>query len=119
MNKTKAPAEKKDQIDSNEVSLKMMGDRILVVPSDEDGERATRGGLLIPATANNDRRLRWGEVVSVGPNTRHIETKDRVLYAPDTGYEVEIAGNEYLILRERDIQAAAQSDGQIAPGLYL
>ena len=51
--------------------LRMMNDRVLVVPSNEEGERATRGGLLIPATANDDRRLRWGEVVSIGRNA-HI-----------------------------------------------
>jgi len=96
-----------------------MGDKVLIIPSDEDGERATRGGLVIPATANNDRRLRWGDVVTVGPNTRHISQGDRVLYAPESGYEVEIQGNPYLILRERDIHASAMMDDDSEPGLYL
>ena len=100
-------------------SLKMLGDRILLVPSDEDGERATRGGLVIPATANNERRLKWGRVISVGPNTRHIEKGDSVLYAPETGFEVEIHGDPYLILRERDLHATASRDSDLAPGLYL
>ena len=44
---------------------------------------------------------------------------DRVLFAPDAGFEVEIRGEEYLILRERDIHAvaSAREDGQT--GLYL
>lgn len=102
-----------------ESALKMMGDRILIVPSDEDGERSTRAGLLIPATANNDRRLRWGQVISVGPNARHVSSGDRVLFALETGYEVEIGGEEYLILRERDIQAAAENGDSSEPGYYL
>ncbi len=106
-------------IDSIGDSLKMLGDRILLVPSDEDGERATRGGLVIPATANNERRLKWGRVISVGPNTRNIEAQDSVLYAPDSGFEVEIHGDPYLILRERDLHATASQDSDLAPGLYL
>lgn len=100
-------------------SLKMLGDRILLVPSDEDGERATRGGLVIPATANNEKRLKWGNVISVGPNTRNIDAGDSVLYAPETGYEVEIHGDPYLIMRERDIHATASQGSDLAPGPYL
>ena len=117
-----AMSSKKDsysELDSIGDSLKMLGDRILLVPSDEDGERATRGGLVIPATANNERRLKWGQVISVGPNTRNIDTGDSVLYAPDTGFEVEIHGDPYLILRERDLHATASQDSDLAPGLYL
>jgi len=113
------PKKKTEQVSESATSLKMMSDRILVIPSNEDGERSTRGGLLIPATANDDRRLRWGDVLSVGPHTRLVETGDRVLYAPDTGYEVEISGSEYLILRERDIHAVADKEGSKSTGLYL
>lgn len=111
--KTKTETAKIDEL------IKMMGDRILVIPSDEDGERATRGGLVIPATANNDRLLRWGEVIAVGPNTRHISKGDRILYEPNSGFDAEIAGESYLILRERDIHAAAENGDLSAPGLYL
>lgn len=99
--------------------LRMMTDRVLVVPSNQEGERATRGGLLIPATANDDRRLRWGEVVAVGENVRHVKIADRVLYAPDAGFTCEISGEDYLLLRERDIQAISQQDDSLPPGLYL
>jgi peptide/nickel transport system ATP-binding protein len=34
------------------------------------------------------------------------EVADRVLFAPDTGYEVEIRGEEYLILKEDEIKTA-------------
>lgn len=99
--------------------IKMMGDRVLILPSSEDGERSTRGGLVIPATAGDDRRLRWGNVLAIGPNIRHLAPGDRVLYAPDTGYEAEIQGETYLILRERDIPGMADSQSSSAPGMYL
>jgi len=100
-------------------SIRMTADRVLVLPSDEDGDRKSRGGILIPATANVNRRLVWAEVVAVGPTVRNLEGGDRVLFAPDAGFEVEIRGESYLILRERDVHAvaSARDDGQT--GLYL
>jgi chaperonin GroES len=100
-------------------SIRMTTDRLLVLPSDEAGDRKSRGGILIPATANLNRRLAWAEVVAVGPTVRNLEEGDHVLFAPDAGFEVEIRGEEYLILRERDIHAVASSreDGQT--GVYL
>jgi chaperonin GroES len=100
-------------------SIAMTADRILVRPSEEIGERKSRTGILIPATANVDRRLVWAEVVAVGPTVRHVEEGDRVLFAPDAGYEVEIRADEYLILRERDVHAVASARSEGQTGLYL
>ncbi len=99
--------------------IRMLADRLLVVPSAEIGERKSRAGILIPATANQDRRLSWAEVVAVGPTVRNVEEGDLVLFAPDAGYEVEIRGDEYLILRERDVHAVASSRTEGQTGLYL
>jgi len=88
-------------------------------PSPESGDRKSRAGILIPATANVDRRLVWAEVVAAGPTVRTIEPTDRVLFSPDTGFEVEIRGEEYLILRERDVHAIASTRAEGQSGLYL
>lgn len=100
-------------------SIRMTADRLLLLPSKEMGERKSRAGIVIPATANLDRRLVWGEVVAHGPTVRNVEPGDLVLFAPDAGYEVEIRGEEYLILRERDIHAAASGREEGRTGLYL
>ncbi|MBM3674379.1 MAG: co-chaperone GroES [Actinobacteria bacterium] len=100
-------------------SIRMTADRLLVNPSLEAGERKSRSGILIPATANVDRRLVWAEVVQVGPTVRNVEEGDQVLFAPDAGYEVEIRGDEYLILRERDVHAVASRRDTGRTGLYL
>src|SRR3979409_859161 len=81
-------------------AVRMTADRILVLPSEEMGGGKSRAGILIPAPANVDRRLAWAEVVAVGPTVRNVEEADRVLFAPDAGYEVEIRGADYLIRRE-------------------
>ena len=100
-------------------SIRMTADRLLLLPTDDGGDRKSRGGIIIPATANLNRRLVWAEVVAAGPTVRNVEEGDRVLFAPDAGFEVEIRGEEYLILRERDVHAvaSARDDGQ--SGLYL
>lgn len=90
-----------------------------MLPSTEAGDRKSRAGILIPATANVDRRLVWAKVVAVGPTVRNVEDGDQVLFAPDAGYEVEIRGDEYLILRERDVQAVASERAEGQTGLYL
>ena len=105
--------------DESKQSIRMTADRILVNPSVEHGERKSRAGILIPATANVQRRLVWAKVIAAGPTVRNVEEGDQVLFAPDTGYEVEIRGDEYLILRERDVQAVASDRSEGQTGLYL
>ena len=100
-------------------AIRMTADRLLVVPSQEAGDRKSRAGILIPATASVNRRLVWGEVVAAGPTVRTIEQSDRVLFAPESGYEVDIRGEEYLILRERDVHAVASTRAEGQSGLYL
>ena len=113
--KRKSPTSKGDDI-------RLSGDR-LVVLQPEDGERRSRSGLLIPATAATaPKRLVWGEVTLVGPDVRNVRRGDRVLFLPQVGLEVEISGDEFLLLRERDVQAVsspAQQDGDHHAGQYL
>ena len=99
--------------------ITMLNDRLLVQIPTLEGERASRGGILIPATAQVSKRLAWAEVVAIGPQVRNIEPGDSVLFNPEDRYEVEVRGEDYLILRERDIHAVAseRNDGQ--SGLYL
>ena len=97
----------------------MTADRLLLVPSKDHADRKSRAGILIPATAQTDRRLTWAEVVGVGPTVRNVEVGDQVLFVPDAGFEVDIRGEEYVILRERDVQAVASVRAEGNTGLYL
>ncbi len=98
----------------------MLADRILVKIDGPDGERRSSGGILIPATAQLSKRLTWAEVVAVGPNVRTMEAADRVLFSPEDRYEVEVRGEDYIILRERDVHAvAAKRLDSEGTGLYL
>jgi chaperonin GroES len=100
--------------------IKMLNDRILVRVGSAEGERRSSGGIVIPATAQMSKRLAWAEIVAVGPHVRAMEPGDQVLFNPEDRYEVEVRGEDYIILRERDVHAvAAQRLEEGSTGLYL
>lgn len=105
--------------ETSKQSINMLADRVLVQIPQSEGERRSRAGILIPATAQVSKRLSWAEVVAVGPHVRNIKPGDNVLFNPEDRYEVEVRGDDYLILRERDIHAVASDRMDNGTGLYL
>lgn len=99
--------------------IKMLNDRVLVKIPSTDGERRSMGGILIPATAQVAKRLVWAQVVALGQNVRVAEVGDQVLFSPDDRYEVEVGGQDYIMLRERDLHAVAASRIEASTGLYI
>jgi chaperonin GroES len=101
--------------------IRMLHDRVLVALDREPGERKSSGGILIPATAAmGGRRLAWCRVVAVGSLVRSVQVDDRVLFDPEDKAEVEVSGEMYVVIRERDIHAvAADRLGDSQTGLYL
>jgi chaperonin GroES len=106
---------------SEKLPIKMLHDRLLVEVDEEDGERRSAGGIVIPATAAMAaRRLAWSRVIAAGPHARSVQVGDRVLFDPQDKAEVEVQGETYVVMRERDIHAvAADRLGDEAAGLYL
>ena len=102
--------------------VRLTGDRLVVRPP-SDSERKTNSGLLIPATAAPaPKRLTWADVALVGPDVRAAKVGDRVLFLPQSGLEVELVGEEMVLLRERDVQAVSSAPAATAervPGQYL
>lgn len=101
------------------LAIQMLSDRVLVQMPIAEGERKSRSGILIPATAEVAKRLSWAEVMAVGPHVRMVKVGDRVLFNPEDRFEVEVKGEDYLILRERDIHAVASERMDGSTGLYL
>ena len=114
------PTADNGRAERDKLAIKMLNDRVLVSVANSEGERTSSGGILIPATAQMSKRLAWAEVVAVGPNVRAMQAGDRVLFNPEDRYEVEVRGDDYIILRERDVHAVAASRlGEASTGLYL
>ena len=105
---------------NDKMPVRMLNDRLLVKLDTADEERRSSGGILIPATAQLGKRLTWAEVRAAGPNVRAVQEGDHVLFNPEDVYEVEVRGDTFIILRERDIHAvAAERLEEAHPGLYL
>ncbi len=120
----RAPSERRSRGQGREspdsvTKIRLTADRLLVnVP--DDRERRSKGGLLIPATAATPvKRCIWSDVVLVGPETRGVRAGDLVLFIPQSGLEVEVDGDSYLLLRERDVQAVASERSDSHAGQYL
>ena len=87
------------------VNVKPLADRVLIEPA--AAEEKTAGGIIIPDTAKE--KPQKGKVVAVGngkpdePLT--VKVGDMVLYGKYAGTELNVEGNDYLIMRESDIFA--------------
>lgn len=92
------------------MNLTPLHDRIIVKPA--KAEEVTKGGIIIPDTAKE--KPMQGEVVAVGKGRiaddgklipMNLKVGDKVLYGKYAGTEVNIDGEEYLIMRESDVFA--------------
>jgi chaperonin GroES len=95
------------------VKIRPLQDRILVKRVEE--EEKTQGGIIIPDTAKE--KPQQGVVVAAGPGkagddgkVRPLDVKkgDKVLFGKYSGTEVNVDGEEHLIIREEDILGIVQ-----------
>ncbi|MFO7979053.1 MAG: co-chaperone GroES [Bacteroidales bacterium] len=86
-------------------NIKPLADRVVIEPA--QAEEKTAGGIIIPDTAKE--KPQKGTVVAVGEGKKDepltVKVGDTVLYGKYAGTELNIAGNDYLIMRESDIFA--------------
>lgn len=87
------------------LNIKPLGDRVVVEPL--VAEEKTASGIIIPDTAKE--KPNQGIVVAAAESTEDIKITvkegDKVLYGKYAGTEIDIAGNAYLIMSEKDILA--------------
>jgi len=88
-----------------EVKIKPLADRVLVKPA--EAETKTAGGIIIADSAKE--KPQRGIVVAVGPGKKDeptvVKAGDTILYGKYSGTEINVEGEEYLIMRESDIFA--------------
>jgi chaperonin GroES len=88
-------------------------DRVVVKRIDAD--QKTKGGIIIPDTAQE--KPQEGKVVAVGPGGRDengklipidVKAGDRILFGKWSGTEIKIDGEELLIMKESDIMGVVK-----------
>ena len=95
------------------MKFRPLHDRVVVERIDADAKSA--GGILIPDSAQE--KPSQGEIVAVGPGGRDeagklipidLKKGDRVLFGKWSGTEVQIDGEDLLIMKESDIMGVLQ-----------
>jgi chaperonin GroES len=90
------------------MKIRPLHDRILVKRIDE--EEKTKGGIIIPDTAKE--KPQEGKIIAAGKGKiledgklqpLDVKKGDRVLFSKYGGTEVNVDGEEHLIIREDDI----------------
>ena len=96
------------------MKLKPLGDRVIVVPDEQDDQ--TKSGLFLPESAKE--KPQQGKVIAAGPGSRKengdrnpldIKLDDTVLYSKYAGTTIKLEGQEYLILKEADLLAIVEN----------
>lgn len=89
----------------SKLNIQPLADRVVVKAA--EAEQVTKTGIIIPDTAKE--KPQRGEVVAAGPGKKDepttVKVGDTVLYGKYSGTEINIDGNDYLIMRESDILA--------------
>ena len=95
------------------MKLRPLHDRLLVKRVDEDEK--TQGGLIIPDTAK-EKPMR-GKVIAAGSGRRledgtvaklDVAKGDEVLIGKYAGTEIQLEGEEHLVIREDDVLAVLE-----------
>ena len=95
------------------MNIRPLQDRVIVKRIEE--EEKTAGGIIIPDTAKE--KPQEGEVVAVGKGKANedgkvapldVKVKDRVLFGKYAGTEINLDGEEHIIMREDDILGIVQ-----------
>ena len=90
------------------MKIRPLQDRVIVKRIEE--EEKSKGGIIIPDTAKE--KPQEGKVVAVGKGKVNddgkitpldIKVNDRILFGKYSGTEINIDGEEHLIMREEDI----------------
>ena len=90
--------------------VRPLHNRLIVRRLDEDDK--TAGGIIIPDTAKE--KPQQGDVIAVGPGRRddngnliamEVQKGARVLFGKYSGSEVDLDGEEHLIISEDDVLA--------------
>ena len=87
------------------LKIQPLADRVVIKP--EEAQQTTKSGIIIPDTAKE--KPQRGIVLAAGAGKKDepmtVKVGDTVLYGKYSGTEVNLEGEDYLILRESDILA--------------
>ena len=100
------------------MNIRPLHDRVLVKRI--EAQEQMRGGIIIPDTAKE--KPQEAEVIAVGPgklsddgkrSPMDVKEGDRILIGKYSGSEIKIEDNDFVILREDEILAVINRNGNL------
>ncbi len=100
------------------MKFRPLHDRVVIRRA--EGDLKSKGGIIIPDTAKE--KPQEGEVIAVGPGARDdsgklipldVKAGDTILFGKWSGTEVQIDGEELLIMKESDIMGIVGKAGAV------
>ena len=90
------------------MKLQPLADRVVIKMV--EAEETTKSGIILTGSAKEKPQV--AEVIAVGPgvkdNKMQVKVGDKVITSKFSGTEVNIEGNEYIIVKENDILAIVE-----------
>ena len=96
---------------AKKLSLKPLGDRLVVKPVGKEGEKKLASGIIIPVSADKEK-LMTGTVVAVGAGKMSDEGKrlpmevkvgDTILFKKPWDEPLKVDGEEYYVMSESEV----------------
>lgn len=95
---------------TKKLSLRPLGDRIVVKPFEKEGEKKLASGIIIPETVDKEKPVQ-GKVLAVGPGKyeegKHVPLQvkvgDTVLFSKYGYDDVKIDDEEFYIISESNV----------------
>lgn len=93
------------------MSLTPLGDRVVVLPSEKEGEKKLASGIILPESATKEKLIK-GEVITVGPGRRtddgkrvpmEVKVGDIVFFKKPWDEPIKINDIEHYVVSESEI----------------
>lgn len=90
-----------------------LGDRVVL--KQVEAEETTKSGIVLPGQAKE--KPQEAEVIAVGPGgnidgkevVMQVKEGDKVIYSKYAGTDVELDGEEYIIVKQSDVLAIVEA----------
>lgn len=87
--------------------IEPLGDRVLIKPDPMEGVSVetgtTKGGIIIPQTAQEKFFPMSGTVIDIGPDVQDIDIEDKVIFDKFTGIDYTYEGEKLTFMHESEL----------------
>ena len=95
------------------MQIKPLNDKVAVKLTQEEEEEKTKGGIVLPETAQTEEKPQQGEVIAVGSKCfedtePEVSVGDTIVYDKFAGTEITVDDEDYVIVSIEDVLAVIE-----------